>query len=110
MEVGEKTLRGTEEEGKKEGEMRDEGNRWEEIRCPGWEVERLKSRGVDSGTRGRLKGREKEEMVSDGRVMSSERKRGEGDVWRKFTYPDPVLYWGHGKLGSTIPVEPTNTT
>lgn len=60
MEEGEKTRRGTEEEGKKEGEMRDEGNRWEEIRCPGWEGERLESRGVETGTRGRLEGRENE--------------------------------------------------
>lgn len=92
--------------GEKEGEVRDEGNRWEEIRCPGWEGGRLESRGVETGTRGRLEGRESQM----GRVMSSERKRGEGDVWRKCTYPDPVLYWGHGKLRSTIPVEPTNTT
>lgn len=26
------------------------------------------------------------------------------------TYPDPVLYWGHRKLRSVIPVEPTNAT
>lgn len=79
MEIGKKTQTEIEEEGKKEGEMSDEGNRWEEIRCPRWEAaEDLKAKGWTSGIR--LEGREKEEMVSDGRVKSRERKRGEGDV------------------------------
>lgn len=71
---------------------------------------RLKSNGVNKWDKRSLGGQGKREG-GDGVGWESEKQR-ERDVWRrrKSTYPDPVPYWGHGKLGPVIPVEPTNTT
>lgn len=81
--------------------------KWYDHRCnvTGWEWARTLNREMmwKRGMRV-MKGIDEEIGNKWGRLE----KRGETCLeMRKSTYPDPVPYWGHGKLRPVMPVEPT---